>query len=105
MSDPVTILVWRDAKTDPPDGALLVQTDRGLAYRVLAQWFSEDDDSDLMPAPTVWAELPVPPPSDPLTLDDLRVLLACVSSWGDDPAYGVKEQAVARLRDILEGAE
>ena len=108
-SDPITLVRWFDAKTDPPetDDALCF-TDGNPPY---LRYVSDEDyhgwvflDVDGIEvrarrAPRVWCD-PVPPGADPLTLADLRVLA--------DPANRDARRwldAVTRLRRALEGTE
>ena len=71
---PVSILVWRDAKTEQPPDYLPVLTDLGLAFRYEsegeANWTGEISGSELPEEPKLWAKLPKTP-DGPLTLYDL----------------------------------
>ena len=88
MSDPITLVVWKVGSEERPTG--------GRDHMERAVLAVHPDTGVLMsrPAWTVdarepwWAELPNPPSSDPLTLDDLWLIL---------PAA---QDTAARLRDI-----
>lgn len=108
MPNPVSILVWRDAKTDPPtlDGSYLVKegdyptvlwgydTEEGV-------WFIRGEIHALvMDPPTLWAEWPEP---GDLTDEDVReaiVLADSALSFGGLPE---DREAVDRLRAAVGG--
>lgn len=102
MPRPVSIVVWRDAKTDPPtkDGGYLVKdgdyptvcwgydTESG-------KWFFHDEVHRIvLDPPVLWAEWPVV--SD-LTDDDVRDAAQQV----EHAALGVRNNVAARLRAAL----
>ena len=111
VSDPVTLTVWRNAKTDPPetDDALCFTDGNPPYLRHVSDedyygWvFTDVDGIEVRArrAPKVWCD-PVPPADDPLTLDDLN-LIALTAMFAIDQVFtqGVKD-AVARLRKTLE---
>jgi hypothetical protein len=82
MTDPVTLVRWRRADTDPPDDHRLVVTDRGfgrfMGPRGLPRdaghgvvWFPLRSDTEWMfPQPSWWCD-PTPPGGDALTENDL----------------------------------
>ncbi len=97
-ADPITLVRWRDAKTDPPDGSHdLMWTDvgEGYFYREKGMWYSEG--YDMYPQPSVWCD-PVPPGDDPLTTDDLIDLAADRM----DEYIDTVEAQVERLRKALQ---
>ncbi len=77
----VTLTVWRDAKTEPPNlGSRVLVYPFGPAGSQVFAYRSGLDDKYKMwsephgtldPQPSVWCD-PVPPSEDALTLDDLR---------------------------------
>ncbi len=75
MSDSlrVTLVVWRDASTDPPPRDHDVWTDVGEAYcwgrNPVWEWTKPGMEADC--TPTVWCD-PTPPGENAVTLDDLR---------------------------------
>ena len=78
MPDAVTLVRWRDAKTDPPptDYAELtpVLMDLGDSEAVPGwwnnrDWFDWECSADSPDVPVRWAPMPVPPFGDALTLN------------------------------------
>ena len=119
MPDAVTLVRWRDAKTDPPEeGEPAKTTNAGiLAYEEpLGGWCwtgSQGNRYLARPQPTVWCD-PVPPPGDALTLDDLRAAAAFLNLYGLDQAErgtengdrrkAVVDAVVPRLRRAIDEA-
>ena len=119
MTDPVTLVRWRRADTDPPDDHRLVVTDRGfgrfMGPRGLPRdaghgvvWFPLRSDTEWMfPQPSWWCD-PQAPGEDALTTDDLRRALIASEAWGrtvnwlDTPGKQWHEDALARLRAALD---
>ena len=97
MSNPVTLVVWRDAKTNPPATANRKRTDSGFVYCLDGDW-QDRTGHPMVVEPTIWCN-PTPPSSDPLTLDDLRYLLRLSYQ---EPMMPPDVQN--RLRKALEGA-
>ena len=70
MSDPVTLVRWRRADTDPPDGDHLVLTDASITsyYDDGAWWYNDltgdDERIPLLPEPVWWCDYPAPPAED-----------------------------------------
>ena len=105
----VAILVWRDAKTEQPPDYLPVLTDRGLAFRYESEgevnWTGEISGSELSEEPKLWAKLPKPPADDPLTLDDLWLILPAAQDTAgllrdiDDPDAKDYAAALPSLRN------
>ena len=112
MSDPITIVRWRDARTDPPKDNRQVWTDDGgMTYFEGAEpparkWQDEWPGAD----PTVWCN-PVPPGADPLTLDDLRLILPAAQDTAarlrdiEHPDANEYAAALERVRNALKGAK
>lgn len=104
----VTLVVWRDAKTDPPPHFGLFRTDVGLLHYYDEAWAERASDGFMLPAdpqPSVWCN-PRPPGDDALTLDDLRNVLEFAHRGGMDTSYILAAQeAWHRLRRALEEAE
>lgn len=94
MNDPVTLTVWRDTKTDPPDGE----------FEVLAQ--HECGEMDILPAAIVaerpstylvWTELPLPPGEGALTVNEFdHIIKGGIKGRYTDP------DVLARLRAALD---
>ena len=119
MSDPVTLTVWRDATTDPPDGDRLVLTD-GLEFAFYdadraPPWTRDDgiyadEDQPLDPPPRLWCD-PQAPGDDAPTLQDVANVTAAATYLvryvpSDDPNE-VAEMAAsaARLRAALDALD
>lgn len=104
---PVSLVVWRDAKKEPPKRGSRVLVDRPiLAHTPVFAYRSGLDDKYKMwsdphgtldPQPSVWCD-PVPPSEDALTLDDLRL----AAHYAD---YCADDKLAARLRRAIEAAE
>lgn len=127
-SDPITLVRWRDAKTDPPphdEMAYLTHVkEEDFAYSAVCTYVgSEDIYGDIVgyawyygesgdpatPQPDLWADAP-PPGDDPLTLDDLRALermatYAVVETDFDGDGNPAMAGLRDRLRRALEEAE
>lgn len=106
MNQPVTLVLWRDAKTDPPKRSRDYETGFGvpLFYDTTRKEWGERDELlgdwyPAMPQPSVWCEL-TPPGDDPLTVDDLRYTAEILErvSAGKEPTPG---EDVATLAGIL----
>ena len=81
----VTLTRWRDAKTDPPDDARVVWTDRGDVYFNGGEWCKVVSVQHLVikPQPSLWCD-PVPPDEDdPLTEADLGKAIDALMSFGN----------------------
>lgn len=111
----VTILVWKNAKTEPPDGDRLVLTD----LLEFAHYDSDDDPEFggagwyfdnphvgsqwLEPQPSLWADVRSPG-DDPLTTDDLQDL-ADLGEHGLRAGSKYVQRAAVRLRRAIENLE
>lgn len=102
----VTLVVWRDAKTDPPEWDGMYQTDVGFYTYSNGGWQSLLRTA---PRPSVWCD-PVPPGEDALTTEHLRVLAD--AAWASrknvrlhDDDYPLLIEAEARVRRALEQME
>lgn len=118
---PVSIVVWRDAKKEPPQrhidpyGAAApsnVLRVRKPSFVVLAypedeqldnpKWYPIYDDTEVLDDLTdAWAFPPVPPSEDALTLDHLKnaadaCAVLAVLRKDHEPAFGDAERAVRR---------
>lgn len=110
---PVSIVVWRDAKKEPPEHEHQTLTSNGEGFHdpEEREWlWPADADGDALPMnpqPQRWAEMPVPPSEDALTLDDLRVAVgALLHASGDGVVIKSQCRTVAiRLRRALEQVE
>ena len=91
MNHPVTLLVWRDAQADPPDGDRLVLTER-LEFALYdpdldpgERWhnttYLDDDVRPLDPQPRLWCD-PRAPGDNLLTARDLRTAAHALSAYG-----------------------
>jgi hypothetical protein len=132
MSDPITLVVWRDAREDPPGHYCMVATDAGLGFYV-----ADGEESmfyyaalepgpysgyglgDIMdPQPRWWTDLDElsPPTNDALTVEDVELAaVACAlvandleeASEGRSASTVLYREAAARLRAALptEGGE
>ena len=69
MPDPVTLVRWRRADTDPPDGdmdrRIIALHEDGKVEGCDAYYLGDQDY-------VLWAEYPTPPGDDALTVDDLE---------------------------------
>ena len=100
--DRVTLVVWRDASTDPPREGEWRLTDRGwLRYTDLYEGYEDPSPPGtplwceegcgeylwVSPQPTVWCD-PKPPGENAVTLDDLRRArhLLDTEMWHDEAA-------------------
>ena len=111
----VAILVRRDAKTEQPPDYLPVLTDLGLAFRYESEgevnWTGEISGSELSEEPKLWAKLPKPPGDDPLTLDDLWLILPAAQDTAarlrdiEHPDANEYAAALERVRNALKGAK
>ena len=107
MSDRVTLVVWHDASTDPPDDDRLVLTERlEFAFYdadLSPPWcdhdFYADDIRPLNPQPSWWCD-PKPPGENAVTLDDLQEV------WADAVCReGFNVEATERFRRAIEALE
>lgn len=101
-SDPITLVRWRDAKTDPPRTLAEKWTDRdGARMHVdMKRWVWMNGEEIGGPQPALWCD-PVPPSEDALTLDDLRLALYVLERANS----GKRLDAADRLRRAIEAAE
>ena len=123
MSDPVTLTVWRDAKTDPPDRGRMVSSwaDDGLFWYEYGEWWYTDPgvDNPRNPRtpPMLWAGITHPNLDDPLdvlTVEDLALICYWVETMskvisginpglaGPTEAQAALTSAFARLRAALD---
>ena len=114
MNNPVTLLVWRDAKTDPPENGSIRTTDEGRAQYWDEDgepgWYYGPDGDFLDPQPRWWCD-PRPPGDDAPTLQDVANVTAAATYLvryvpSDDPNE-VAEMAAsaARLRAALDALD
>ena len=89
MSDKrVTLAVWRNAQTDPPEDQRGVMTDLGAAwYATNGRWYDHMPfhSIPLDPQPVWWCD-PQPPGEDALTVDDARYVLRRAAREAEDDA-------------------
>ena len=104
MADPVSIVVWRDAVTDPPGDARPVITDAGLLWYASEHIVSDPGwrglGGGLVAAPSFWCDPTLPSdPSERLTTNHLRATeRACrlvAESIRKFPEDATAEQTVA----------
>ena len=104
--DRVTLLHWRDARTDPPRSGARRITDMGWAQYWDdggdPGWYHDNDGEYLEEQPVVWCA-PTPPVEDALTLDDLRRVVNYADGT-DRSSHDAAQTAAARLRAALDAA-
>ena len=127
MNNPVTLLVWRDAKTDPPERGRMVGSwaDEGLFWYEYGEWWHNDPlgvDNPRNPRtpPMLWADAAQPNldnPLDVLTVEDVDLICYWVETMskvisglnpglaGPTEAQEALTSAVARLRAALDAME
>lgn len=95
MSDRISLVRWRDAKTDPPNHERYVWTDEGQAVFFGRLWITGDGYG----TPTMWCD-PMPPTQDALSFMDLDLLAVVVSQqWKGETTPAI---AARRLRVTLD---
>lgn len=102
MSDPITLVRWRRADTDPPRTLVEVWTDRGGArmHVDMKRWVWMNGEEISGAQPSWWCD-PVPPGDDPLTMDNWESAVAELEGTG----YEHDRVEAARLRRAIEEAE
>lgn len=108
MPNPVSLLVWRDAKTDPPTGparGVLAQFADGSVWTAFANALHDSTWGTLDDRVVLWAELPV---VTDLTDEDLEDIKDMAEAWlykvGASPD-AMDRETVGRLRAALGGKE
>lgn len=118
-SDPITLVRWRDAKTDPPPNDefsyLTHVKEENFDYAAVCTylgsedvygdivgyaWYYGDSGDPATPQPDLWADAP-PPNDDPLTVADLMDALAALI----EKHRGWVGPSAARLRRAIEKLE
>lgn len=118
---PVTLVVWRDAKKEPPphSNPVIVEFDEkphgyssypriGYLSHSQSAWgtWTDDEHQVVYPQPVRWCD-PVPPSEDALTLDHLKnaadaCAVLAVLRKDHEPAFGDAERAVRRAIEAAE---
>jgi hypothetical protein len=107
MSDPIVLVRWRDAKTDPPANKETgYPTDMGIGYihPVNGLWIDQAYLVPFSPQPFVWCD-PLPPGDDALTIDDLRAVCDGLEAFANDYHFGDELSGFIRLRRAIENLE
>ena len=100
------IVIWRDAKSDPPEDTHLHTTDRPVQgyYDSVMGWWRYEDHVKMYPQPKWWCE-PSPPGDKAPTVEDIDMLLNVFDmAWESEtiPLTRKDEATAARIRAMFD---